>query len=153
MRPSIRLLAMGIGLLGVGCGSSDPEVERRGGPLPPDMVDGGKGGAPSEPHVTWCEALRVLEAKCQRCHGDPPKNGAPMPLVTYEDTQATWSATQDVHHVMERAVSSDFMPYVELNEPPASLMPPVEPLDAEEKATLLAWLRAGAKAEGGTDCR
>jgi hypothetical protein len=44
------------------------------------------------------------------------------------------------------------MPYVALNDPPTSLMPPVEPLTAEEKATLLAWLEQGAEPEGGTDC-
>jgi hypothetical protein len=31
-------------------------------------------------------------------------------------------------------------------------MPPVEPLTASEKATLLGWLKQGALAEGGTDC-
>lgn len=148
MKPSSLWPAIAIGLLAVAC-SSDPEVERRGGPLPPNPQGGT--GAVGEA-VTWCAARAVLEAKCQRCHREPPENGAPMALLTYEDTQAPWSSTQKVHDAMERAVSSDFMPYVQLNEPPVSLDPQVEPLTASEKATLLAWLRQGAKLEGGSDC-
>ena len=44
------------------------------------------------------------------------------------------------------------MPYVVLNEPPNPIMPPVEPLTASEKATLLGWLKQGMKPEGGTNC-
>ena len=44
------------------------------------------------------------------------------------------------------------MPYVALNEPPFSLVPPVEPLTADEKDTLLGWLKQGALPEGGTNC-
>lgn len=50
------------------------------------------------------------------------------------------------------AVAKDFMPFVALNEPPTNLMPPVEPLTVDEKATLLGWLEQGALPEGGTDC-
>jgi hypothetical protein len=72
--------------------------------------------------------------------------------LTYEDTQAGWTLEKDVHDVMLDAVGRDFMPYVALNDPPTSLMPPVEPLTEEEKATLLGWLMQGALPEGGTDC-
>jgi hypothetical protein len=75
-----------------------------------------------------------------------------MALLAYEDTQGMWTLTKDVHDVMLDAVSRDFMPYVALNEPPTSLMPPVESLSDAEKATLLKWLMEGALPEGGTDC-
>jgi hypothetical protein len=75
-----------------------------------------------------------------------------MPLLTYEDTQGPWSSTQVVHDVMLDVVSRGIMPYVTLNDPPTSLMPPVAPLTAAEKATLLGWLQQGALPEGGTDC-
>jgi hypothetical protein len=75
-----------------------------------------------------------------------------MPLLTYEDTQAEWSSTQSTHDVMLDVVSRDIMPYVALNDPPTSIMPPVEPLTASEKATLVGWLEQGALPEGGTDC-
>lgn len=135
------------------CSSDDTQVTRRGGPIPSSEggADPGVGGASGEP-VAWCDALLVIKAKCQRCHGDPQKNGAPMPLLTFEDTHGPWSATQVVHDVMLDAVSRDFMPYVTLNEPPDPIMPPVEPLTVAEKATLLGWLKQGALPEGGTDC-
>jgi hypothetical protein len=112
----------------------------------------GDGGSSGVGTISWCQALAVLQAKCQRCHQDPTKNGAPMSLLTWEDTHAPWSATQDVHDVMLAAVERDFMPYVVLNNPPTNLMPPVEPLAADEKTTLVAWLRQGALLEGGAHC-
>lgn len=137
----------------VGCSSDDTDVSRRGGPIP--STEGGTGsvggGASGDP-VKWCDALAVIKAKCQRCHQDPLQNGAPMPLLTYEDTQAEWSSTQSTHDVMLDVVSRDIMPYVALNDPPTSLMPPVEPLTAAEKSTLVSWLEQGALPEGGTDC-
>lgn len=63
-----------------------------------------------------------------------------------------WTATKDVHDVMLDAITRNFMPYVALNDPPTSLMPPVEPLSDDEKQTLLTWLMQGALPEGGTDC-
>ena len=112
---------------------------------------GGTGGG--EPPVAFCAALGVIRAKCQRCHRSPPQNGAPVPFLTYADTQAPYYASdQKWSDVMLGAVTRDFMPYVALNDPPTSLMPPVEPLTADEKATLLGWLGQGAKPEGGTDC-
>src|SRR5688500_15408486 len=36
-----------------------------------------------------CEVDRALELKCRNCHGAEPRFGAPMPLASYEDTQAT----------------------------------------------------------------
>jgi len=136
--------------------STNTDLHREGGALPDDGVGGdgdvGAGGAPVGGNVTWCDARAVMQRKCHRCHQDPPMNGAPMSLLTWEDTQAGWSATQNVNDVMLDAVSRDFMPYVTLNDPPTSLMPPVEPLIAAEKATLLAWLKQGALLEGGADC-
>jgi hypothetical protein len=49
-------------------------------------------------------------------------------------------------------VERDFMPYVALNEGDDPIMPPVEPLTGDEKATLLAWLRQGALPLDGTAC-
>jgi hypothetical protein len=145
-------------LLGA-CGSDDPQLARKGGPIPtpPDdsMTAGGQNGnagSGNDEPVPWCKALKVLEANCQRCHLDPPKNGAPIPLMTYEDTQGPWSATQLVHDVMLDAVERGFMPYLALNDPPTSLMPPVEPMPAADKLALVAWLNQGAKPVGGTDC-
>lgn len=137
------------------CSSEDPELERRGGPIPesgggPSV---GAGGADPGTPILFCEALDVIRAKCQRCHQDPPKNGAPAPFLTYEDTQALYGTSMlKYSDLMVNDVAKGFMPFVALNEPPNPIMPPVEPLTAEEKATLLGWLEEGALPEGGTDC-
>lgn len=39
-----------------------------------------------------CEVAAALR-KCQTCHQAPPKNHAPWPLLTYEDTQAPFGMT------------------------------------------------------------
>lgn len=145
---------------GAACSNDDTSLERRGGPLPEAMPDppssmaGGAGaGGASGDGIAFCDALQVIQAKCQRCHNDPQQNGAPVAFLTYEDTQANYFETERKwFEVMLEAVSEDFMPFVALNKPPTSLMPPVEPLTVEEKATLLGWLKQGALPEGGTDC-
>jgi uncharacterized membrane protein len=111
------------------------------------------GGADSGPTVPFCEALTVIRAKCQRCHQDPPQNAAPVPFLSYEDTQARYYTTDmKFSDVMLPSVERGFMPYVSLNDGENPIMPPVESLTAEEKTTLLGWLRQGALPVGGTDC-
>jgi uncharacterized membrane protein len=91
----------------------------------------------------FCDARAVIAAKCVRCHGDPPENGAPFSLATYADVIAPAPSSKHPERTradrMLAAVETDLMPFTSL-----LLEPPVEPLTCEEKATLLAWLRAGA---------
>jgi uncharacterized membrane protein len=91
----------------------------------------------------FCDARAVVAEKCVRCHADPPVNGAPFSLVTYDDMTAPSPSSKNPDRTradrMLTAVESGLMPFVSLR-----LEPPVEPLTCEEKATLLAWLRAGA---------
>ncbi len=114
----------------------------------------GAGGGASAPRaITFCEAFAVIRAKCQRCHRDPTVNGAPVPFLTYEDTQAQYyDSNFKWSEVMVGVIERDFMPYVALNGSPGLVGGPVEPLTPDEKATLLGWLREGALPEGGTDC-
>jgi len=101
-------------------------------------ADGGAAGATPEPSFP-CAVGAIIETRCQRCHQDPPQNGAPFPLLTWSDTRAE----QDfglVYELMLPAIESDYMPLTELE-----LDPPVEPLSSVEKRTLLDWLEAGAK--------
>lgn len=160
--PSVKVSVLGVVMLAalaiVGCASDDPEVERRGGDLPDTSGTGGEGaaavgGAASGDTVPFCDALQVMRAKCQRCHGDPLANSAPAPFLTYEDTQAQYYDTDRKYSdVMQSVVERDIMPYVSLNDGPSPIMPPVEALTADEKATLLGWLKHGALPTGGTDC-
>jgi len=94
-----------------------------------------------------------MRAKCQRCHGNPLTNGAPVPFLTYEDTQARYGMTNEKYSdVMLQVVEKDIMPFVALNKGDNPIMPPVEPLTSAEKETLVAWLKQGAQPLGGTDC-
>lgn len=144
------LLVLASPLLSFGCSNDDTSAERRGDALP----DPGSGGAADlGAPITFCDAVIVLRAKCQRCHQSPPQHGAPVPFLTYADTQAQYYMTDSKwSDSMFSQVGRDFMPDTSQNAPPTSIMPPVEPLTADEKATLMAWLEQGANPEGGTDC-
>jgi hypothetical protein len=118
-----------------------------------DASTGSAGAGDLGPPVPFCDALIVMRAKCQRCHGNPLKNGAPVPFLTYEDTQAPYYTTEKkFSDVMLPTIEKDLMPYVALNSGPNPVIPPVEPLSADEKSTMIGWLKQGAKPEGGTDC-
>lgn len=88
-----------------------------------------------------CEIEAIIAAKCQRCHQDPPQNGAPFPLLTWQDTQEEYLLSP-IWKRMYNAVNTGFMPFVAL-----PLDPPVEPLTPQEKDTLLAWLECALPVE------
>jgi hypothetical protein len=76
-----------------------------------------------------------------------------VPFLSYADTQAQYGTSEFKYtDAMLPAVESGRMPYLEVNGPPVNLMPPVEPLTAVERDTLLGWLRQGGLPAGGTDC-
>lgn len=114
----------------------DPPSE--GGTSGAPAAEGGAGGSAPEP-VFPCNVRAIIENKCQRCHQEPLRNGAPFPLLTWSDTRAEYGV-QLVYQAMIRAIETDFMPFTELE-----LDPPVEPLTPSEKRTLLDWLEAGAE--------
>jgi hypothetical protein len=145
-------------LLPLGCASDDPKVERRGGEIPDSDGRGGEGsaaagGASSGGAIPFCDALGVIRAKCQRCHGDPLENAAPVPFLTYEDTQVPYFDSDSKYSdIMLSVVERDIMPYTSLNEGPTPIVPLVQSLTVDEKATLLGWLKQGALPTAGTDC-
>jgi len=83
----------------------------------------------------------VLEIKCRRCHTDPPQNGAPFHLLTWEQSQKARQPgyNMPIWKVLGNAVRTGFMP-----DRRVTLVPPVEPLTEAEKKTLLDWVEAGA---------
>jgi hypothetical protein len=105
-------------------------------------ADGGAGAAPHFP----ADVAAAIRAKCQRCHAQPPKNGAPFPLLTWEDTHAPYGQRL-VYQAMLPAIEKGIMPFTELK-----LDPPVEPLTGDEKALLLDWLGGGALPAEGAVC-
>lgn len=100
----------------------------------------------AEPSALPCSVSLVLEAKCQRCHGEHLQNGAPFALLSWSDTQRTYF-DKPVHERMLSAIESGFMPLVL-----PSITPPVERLTDEEEQTLVAWLRAGAQPVVASAC-
>jgi hypothetical protein len=130
------------------CGATESE--------PMDARSGGTGGAGGDTSAAGeggegepdfpCPVRRIIETKCQRCHQDPPRNGAPFPLLTWENTRAEYG-TRLVYEAMLPAIESDFMPFTQLE-----LDPPVEPLTPDEKSTMLDWLESGAPSVPGPSC-
>jgi hypothetical protein len=88
-----------------------------------------------------CDVARVLHDVCQACHSAPPALGAPMPLVTYDDTQAP-SKSNPAEPVWQRMKAR-------LHDP-KSPMPPTAPLAPSDLAALDAWLGAGAPRSDAT---
>lgn len=154
-RPSARVLlgtmsAAALMALYAGCASSDVNTNREGGgPLPPIPEAGTSEASPSDAPVPWCAAYHIINCVCQQCHQNPPLHGAPIPLMTYEDTQAPFpTSTSPVWQTMQTVVSTRFMPYTA----DKTIMPTVLPLDSDDYDTLLSWLGQGATPLGGTDC-
>jgi uncharacterized membrane protein len=153
----IAVLALVGAAVAGACGDHEPTIERTGGPEPEfdspacvaqsceraseDAADGG---------VSWCAAFDVIQRKCQPCHSDPPKNDAPISLMTFEDTQRCYN-NRLVHDRMEVMVETGAMPFVELNDI-LHLDPPVEDLTEPERNLLLTWLREGACRAPGLEC-
>ena len=134
-----------------GCASSDVNTNRQGGPLPPIPEAGLHEASLSDVPVPWCAAYQIINCVCQQCHQNPPLNGAPIPLMTYADTQAPFPLATSKNHVwqtMQNVVSTRFMPYMG----DKTVMPVVLPLDDDDYDTLLSWLAQGAVDLGGQDC-
>jgi hypothetical protein len=110
---------------------------------PPETWESSLARAEHPEGVSFCDAYAVIERKCVRCHSDPPRNGAPFPLDSYEATQVPSPSGKEPDRIRAdrilKVVEAGFMPFTSL-----LLDPPVEPLSCEEKATLLEWLRNGA---------
>lgn len=134
------------------CAEHEPEVKREGPPIPDADVtvppqSCTDAGTPSEP-IRFCQANIVLSTVCQRCHANPPMNGAPFPLVTYEDTQQVFDMVSGKlrWERMQEVVAVDLMPLMGIPNVEVS------PLTCEEKSTLMGWLGQCAQPEGGTTC-
>jgi gluconolactonase len=92
-------------------------------------------GAPEgDPPYTWYRDVRpIVIANCLRCHSDPPRMNAPIPLVMWEQTQADRGGRR-VHQVMAARVDDQLRPM-----PPA----PATRLSIGEINLIRAWSRIG----------
>ncbi len=110
----------------VGCSSFETSSGGAGG--------GSSGTAGPSANGLPCDVDAVLQANCRTCHTDPPQYGAPMPLVTYADTQAP--AKSDPSKRV-----ADLM-NVRIHDPTAP-MPPTGILASDSLQVLDDWLGAG----------
>lgn len=136
-------------LLALACSSddsTDPNEPSDGGAA--GTSNGGGSGRP----IPGC-VLQVIQDKCQRCHGDPLQHGAPVAFFTVDDFQARYfDSDSKWWEIAAAQVEDGSMPFMALNTLPEPIMPPVEPLTAGEKATLLGWLKAGAMPGDAAAC-
>ncbi len=93
------------------------------------------GSGESSSSATWCDAAPVVAARCNGCHADEPRNGAPFPLVEYEhflaDLETPEGGSLPRFERAQAVVESGHMP------PPGSEF---GSLSCAERATLLGWL-------------
>jgi uncharacterized membrane protein len=118
-------------------------IQRERSEIPDASVEASTDAAPP----TWCSVHAILASKCQRCHGSPPAHGAPFELVSYEDTQAVDHKGQATYTRIATAVEEESMPAQYI-----ALTPPVEPLLAAERTTVLDWCANGGLLTGGEAC-
>lgn len=93
-----------------------------------------------------CDVQAVLDAKCLRCHGTPLELDAPYALTELEQFHEAIGELH-VYDIVKRTIEDEYMPPVVIQADP-----PIEPLTADEKATALGWLDAGARAADRTTC-
>jgi hypothetical protein len=153
MRCVAAWVAFGGALTLFGC-SNDRQLDHDGGVMDGSLpgadaddglgpiTDGGRGSTGST--GLPCEVEEVLISGCRDCHGDPPRWGAPMALLTWEDTQqpSVTDADVPVHEMMKLRLNDATDP-----------MPPSrnDEMTDEEKAILNAWLDEGAPAAAAAD--
>jgi hypothetical protein len=122
--------------------------------MTPASVDGGADAAPDlEPCPPMptvgdlpCDVAAVLAARCQVCHTVPRKNGAPFPLLSYEQTHQQFGTTALLKwQRMAQVIEPGNLPH----------MPPADhpQLEASDFATLHAWFdQCAPPVSEGTGC-
>ncbi len=95
---------------------------------------GGDGGGTPNPDGIPCDVAEILNTHCWGCHVEPPKFGAPMSLGSHDELVTHASV------IRERLFDA------------SNPMPPTGAMSASERATLDAWLAAGARAHEGEPC-
>lgn len=83
-----------------------------------------------------CDVVEVLQHHCLGCHGSPPINGAPVPLVSYDDLTRP---APDVPDLSIGQVALERMTDPQRPMPP----PPADPVDGDHYAVFKAWVEGG----------
>jgi len=78
------------------------------------------------------DVASVLMDKCQTCHTNPPLNGAPFALLTYEDVHKVFAGTIPIYEEMYILIQPNGSPHMPFGNAPQ--------LTADEFTTLADWL-------------
>jgi len=90
----------------------------------------------------WCRALGVFRENCQSCHGSELRFGAPMPLTSFDELQAT--SVSDTEQSVAQRVQARI-------HDAARPMPPGG-MPAEDLALLDAWFATGSTPGADVTC-
>lgn len=131
-----RWLLLLLALLPLACGVDRPDDPGPAYPNPPAPTSDA-GVAPLPAGDVPCAVAQILVERCQSCHGESPRYGAPMALVDAADF-AAGAVTRPEDSVGARVLAriSD----------PSRPMPPSGMLSPDERAILYDWLTQGAPA-------
>ncbi len=106
------------------------------------VTSGGEGGGAagcgfSETGELPCDVFTILDARCHKCHQDPPVNGAPFSLLTWQSFQEVYGGKQ-IWERADVAIEPGAIPQMPFLE---------EPLPEEQRAVLHAWFATCAAGE------
>ncbi|GAA4277911.1 hypothetical protein [Aquimarina mytili] len=78
---NVILLALLVIVVNSGCSSSDDTVPNTDGGTPPPAAN----PIPGKTSTYNADVQPIFEAHCVECHGNPPTQGAPVALSTYQE--------------------------------------------------------------------
>ena len=140
-------LGLALAAVTIACGSPTPlDRATLSGREPAADASVDQASADGQP-PTWCEIQSILALKCQRCHDSPARHGAPFALISYDDTQLLDKKGNARFERIAVVVEERSMPAQVIK-----LDPPVEPLQDEERATILDWCAQGGALTGNANC-
>ena len=129
--------------------STSPNPTLPGQPSPAGSEASPAAQAPLDPGASgaavdseWCRALGVFRQNCQSCHGSELRFGAPMPLTSFDELQAT--SVSDTEQTVAQRVKARI-------HDGARPMPPGG-MPAEDLALLDAWFAAGSTPGADASC-
>ncbi len=124
--------------------SSQTDATRGSGPGPEagPGASGDGGGTGVQTSDLPCAVATLLANNCQRCHGDPPTNGAPMSLITRADLLAPSPS----HATLTVAASA--VTRISATDGTVMPPPPASPLSAADITTFDAFVSSGLPVGG-----
>lgn len=132
--PRLLIALLTLGSAGFAC-NAQPTAGGSDASTGADAPGSGEDAVGSTRRALPCDVDQILESRCRGCHSDPPRFGAPMPLVAQADFHAPAKSdpAKDVYQLAIERLADPVRP-----------MPPGGDLPPSERSVLEAWLSAGA---------